>query len=97
MAGLVATFAHLAETRGGVTYFPPATAIALIEVARQHGMAVFGVEGFRLGPVSTTPSLQHILDCTSAPAGADSHALAIAFIKQQHEPDFWYEVVLDED
>jgi hypothetical protein len=81
--------------RGGILFLRATDAVALTEVARQKGIRILGVDGFRLGSNSTQPLLEHSVDFSSEPQETDSWTRTADFIRRQ-PTDLFFEVVLDD-
>jgi len=80
--------------RGGILFLRGRDAVALTEVAREKGVRVLGVDGFRLADGATQPLMEHSVDFGSEPDGADLWTRASDFIRRQ-PADLFFEVVLE--
>ena len=81
---------RLAAVRGGICLYQTAEALALVEVCRQKGVPVLGVDAFLLGSNTTQPLLEHSIDLSGSPC---SHLLAKRFLEDRKEQGVYYEVV----
>lgn len=80
--------------RGGILFLGASDAVALTEAAREKGIRVLGVDGFRLTDNATQPLMEHSVDFSSEAGGADLWTKAGDFIRRQ-PADLFFEVVLD--
>lgn len=81
--------------RGGILFLRASDAVALTEAAREKGVRVLGVDGFRLEDDATQPLIEHSVDFSSEPRGTDLWTRASDFIRRQ-PADLFFEVVLDD-
>lgn len=80
--------------RGGTLILSPADAVAMVEVARDRGVCVLGVDGFWITATTTQPDLEHTL--FSGRTGEDRWSEAVRFIREREKLGLMFEVVLDE-
>ncbi len=84
-----------AEQRGGIYWFAPEHALAVIREARQHGLLLLGIDGAYLTPNSTQPSLDDSWDY-GAQSVPDPYLHAFRFIKDREAKRLHFEIVLAE-
>lgn len=87
--GLVAE----ATLRGGVYWFRPEHALAVIREARQHGLPLLGIDGAYVTESSTQPSMEDSCDYTATPV-SDRYSHAHDFIAARASKGLHFEIVL---
>jgi hypothetical protein len=76
---LRARFSGCHTTSGGEVWVRHEDAVAALDLAREHGLRLLGMEGFVVGDVSVYPSMSRIADYSSLeePGTAYDHARAL--------------------
>jgi hypothetical protein len=85
-----------AVIRGGILMFGAEDALGMVELARELGVAILGIDVFHLTPSTTRPDVT--LDLSVSPPDADkakSWDVAAQFLRSHGGPDQYFEVVLD--
>jgi hypothetical protein len=85
-------FESKGHRRHGLLLFEADVAISFVERARELGIAVLGVDSFRLDPSGIRPSLDDILDLSGTSEGG--WLIASRFLSERADAGFVFEVVL---
>jgi len=81
-------------TRGGALYLSAAEAMAMVDAARSASVRVLGIDGFRIGPNTTQPLMEHSCDLSDETRAKNPWQAAIEFISRQ-PADLSFEVILE--
>jgi hypothetical protein len=79
----------------GILFLPPSVALEMVDVCRQQGVGVLGVDGFRLSAAGRQPLMEHSIDLSGLHPDQDGWQVAAEFLDGYVASDLWFEVVLD--
>ena len=79
-----------AVIRANTHYYEYQDAIELVELCRQEGIPVLGIDSFIITETKTQPFLEHSVDLSDC---EDTHDKATVFLEQKKEYGFLFEVV----
>ena len=87
-------FENLALIRGGVFLLSPADAMQFVNTCKEQGIAVLGVEGFKVCGETIQPFQEHSLDF--AGVIEDSHEATVQFLQDRKDTGLWFEIITDD-
>lgn len=90
-------FAERAVVRHGIMLLRPADAVECVKRCAEHGIEVLGIDGFLVDDEIIQPLMEHSVDLTLRPAGAQQyhHQEATDFLKSRLGSEFWFEVIAE--
>ena len=87
-------FEKRALIKGGVFLLRPDDAIQFVKACKEQGIAVLGIEGFKIFGQHIQPFQEHSLDFDDVIE--DSHETIIKFLEEREDTDLWFEIVSDD-
>ena len=84
-------FEDLALIRGGVFLLSPTDAVRFVKTCQEQGIAVLGVEGFKVSGANLQPFQEHSIDFVEMTK--DAYEATIQFLQDRQETGLWFEVV----
>jgi hypothetical protein len=84
-------FEDLALIRGGVFLLRPADAMRFVKTCKERGIAVLGVEGFKVFGEKIQPFQEHSIEFADMTKG--SHEATLQFLQERKDTGLWFEVV----
>ena len=87
-------FENLALIRGGVFLLRPADAMQFVNTCKEQGIAVLGVEGFKVFGENIQPFQEHSIDFEGVIE--DAHEATVQFLQDRQDTGLWFEVVTDD-
>ncbi len=97
MSKLSDEFAAQGRKRAGVLFLQPKVALALVRAARERGVRVLGIDGFKLTETTVQPVMEESIDLSADPRDWDrSWALAEDFLARRMSTGLYFEVVIED-
>ena len=87
-------FEKRALIRGGVFLLSPGDAIQFVKDCKEQGIAVLGIEGFKIFGQKIQPFQEHSLDFEDVVE--DSHDITIKFLEERKDTGLWFEIVSED-
>ena len=88
------SFEKRALIKGGVFLLRPDDAIQFVKACKEQGIAILGIEGFKIFGQNIQPFQEHSLDFDEAIE--DSHETIIKFLEEREDTELWFEIVSDD-
>ena len=88
------SFEKRALIRGGVFLLKPDDAIQFVKACQEQGIAVLGIEGFKIFGQHIQPFQEHSLDFEEVIE--DSHETTMKFLEDRKDTGLWFEIVSED-
>jgi hypothetical protein len=97
MAKITQEFSHLGIDRGGIKMFRAPEAFKIVELCRERGIEILGIDGFIITEKTTQPTMENSVDYTTkGKIEPNSWDLARKFLEKLSGKDFYFEIVTSE-